>query len=171
MPLCQISRSNYRRSTTASRIRKVKRYSCCCTRAMHAQKVIAFRRSKLVDLQIIYAGKVLREESLLVKDFLRPVSIPSAMQIFCKATDLALLLGSSTLLLQKMEESVPHSLHLVIKTDARPAQQSTPHAHPASSAGPSGYAPPPFQPRAAQQVSYCSKPSCNTSLGFVLMSE
>ncbi len=61
-------------------------------RAMHAQKVIAFRRSKLVNLQIIYAGKVLREESLLVKDFLRPVSIPFAMQIFCKATDLALLL-------------------------------------------------------------------------------
>ncbi|DBA91388.1 TPA: hypothetical protein ACH3X2_003922 [Trebouxia sp. C0005] len=73
---------------------------------------------------IIYAGKVLREESLLVKDFLRP----------------------------RVDESALHPLHLVIKTDARPAQQSTPHAHPASSAGPSGYAPPPFQPRAAQQA-------------------
>jgi hypothetical protein len=65
---------------------------------MHAQKVIAFRRSKLVDLQIIYAGKVLREESLLVKDFLRPVSIRFPMQILCKSTDLALLLCSCTLL-------------------------------------------------------------------------
>lgn len=166
MPLCQISRSSYRRSTTASRIRKVKRYSCCCTRAMHAQKVIACRPSKLVNLQIIYAGKVLREESLLVKDFLRPVSIPFAVQIFCNATDLALLLGSSTLLLQKIEESVPHSLHLVIKTDARPAQQSTSHAHSASSAGPSGYAPPPFQPRAAHQVSYCSNPVARPALAL-----
>lgn len=85
------------------------------------------------DLQaqtIIYAGKVLREDGLLVKDFLRP----------------------------KMEEAVPHSLHLVIKADSRSGQQPAAATLSASSAGPSGYAPPNFQPRAAPQAQQGAQP-------------
>ena len=51
-----------------------------------------------------------------------------------------------------MEEAVPHSLHLVIKADSRSGQQPAAATLSASSAGPSGYAPPNFQPRAAPQV-------------------
>ena len=65
---------------------------------LDAQKVKALDAQTSVSLQIIYAGKVLREEALLVKDFLRPVSTPCATQIFCKPTDLARLFCSCPLL-------------------------------------------------------------------------
>ncbi|KAL3137454.1 hypothetical protein ABBQ38_004745 [Trebouxia sp. C0009 RCD-2024] len=69
---------------------------------------------------IIYAGKVLREDDLCVKDFLRP----------------------------KLEESIAHSLHLVIKDSKSQAHQAPhPPTHFSTSAGPSGYNPPAFQPR------------------------
>ena len=55
------------------------------------------------------------------------------------------------MLLQKLEESTVHSLHLVIKDNKIHSQQS-PYSQLQTSAGPSGYSPPPFQPRPTPQV-------------------
>lgn len=72
---------------------------------------------------IIYAGQVLRSNGMLVRDFLRP----------------------------KLDDGVPHSLHLVVKANSVSGQSSATQTQQSTSAAPLGYNPTPFQARSTPQ--------------------
>ena len=66
------------------------------------------------------------------------------------------------MLLQKLEESIVHSLHLVIKDNKMQGQQHpNPQVQSYSSPGPSGYSPPSFQPRPTPQVQALRRTACS----------
>lgn len=143
---------------------KAKRYSACglSVRCLQLQTTCTLKVSKHADHlrwegsqrwevagQGLFAASEYRTEH---RSLFRLLAVARALISHCAR-------------IQKIDETVPHSLHLVIKTDGHQVQQPAAHVRPTSSAGPSGYTPPPFQPRGASQVSWLLTPTCKLLSG------